>query len=249
MTSREQRSPSPAFCGCWFSFFRKVHPVSRDQERHKEGVQNQQPPQLAESKVEEKQQCRDSKQESTGQTDTEEVHKTKQMRRLQKALQHLRNKICKYRESEKVMKREIKTMKEQMEKDKKENLKARDRTAELKGELEKMKERMEQRKLQREEEYKRNQTDVFEGLEIRYSAVPKPGSDAAARDALDGSSVKCGEDGRWEMCLPQPLQEVKTLLGFLGYGASVKGPDYIAKENTTDYWSNGKLCVQYVLMY
>ncbi|KAI4889251.1 hypothetical protein NFI96_006109 [Prochilodus magdalenae] len=36
-----------------------------------------------------------------------------------------------------------------------------------------------------------------------------------------------GEDGRWEMCLPQPSQEVETLLGFLGYGAGVEGPGEI----------------------
>ncbi|KAI4890379.1 hypothetical protein NFI96_029125, partial [Prochilodus magdalenae] len=64
----------------------------------------------------------------------------------------------------------------------------------------------------------------LQGLVIRCDAVPKPGSDAAAQDALDGSSVECGEDGRWEMCLPQPSQEVETLLGFLGYGAGVEGP-------------------------
>ncbi|KAI4874691.1 hypothetical protein NFI96_027315, partial [Prochilodus magdalenae] len=63
------------------------------------------------------------------------------------------------------------------------------------------------------------------GLAIRCGAVPKPGSDAAAQDALDGSSVEGGEDGRWEMCLPQPSQEVETLLGFLGYGAGVEGPE------------------------
>ncbi|KAI4886706.1 hypothetical protein NFI96_021395 [Prochilodus magdalenae] len=65
------------------------------------------------------------------------------------------------------------------------------------------------------------------GLAIRCGAVPKPGSDAAAQDALDGSSVEDGEDGRWEMCLPQPSQEVETLLGFLGYGAGVEGPGEI----------------------
>ncbi|KAI4890330.1 hypothetical protein NFI96_018353, partial [Prochilodus magdalenae] len=64
----------------------------------------------------------------------------------------------------------------------------------------------------------------LQGLAIRCGAVPKPGSDAAAQDALDGSSVEGGEDGRWEMCLPQPSQEVGTLLGFLGYGAGVEGP-------------------------
>ncbi|KAI4893209.1 hypothetical protein NFI96_008965, partial [Prochilodus magdalenae] len=65
----------------------------------------------------------------------------------------------------------------------------------------------------------------LQGLAIRCGAVPKPGSAAAAQDALDGSSVEGGEDGRWEMCLPQPSQEVETLLGFLGYGAGVEGPD------------------------
>ncbi|KAI4898649.1 hypothetical protein NFI96_026010, partial [Prochilodus magdalenae] len=67
----------------------------------------------------------------------------------------------------------------------------------------------------------------LQGLAIDCGAVPKPGSDAAAQDALDGSSVEGGEDGRWEMCLPQPAQEVETLLGFLGYGAGVEGPGEI----------------------
>ncbi|KAI4894998.1 hypothetical protein NFI96_032189 [Prochilodus magdalenae] len=35
----------------------------------------------------------------------------------------------------------------------------------------------------------------LQGLAIRCGAVPKPGSDAAAQDALDGSSVEGGEDG------------------------------------------------------
>ncbi|KAI4886561.1 hypothetical protein NFI96_005076, partial [Prochilodus magdalenae] len=66
---------------------------------------------------------------------------------------------------------------------------------------------------------------LLQGLAIRCDAVPKPGSDAIAQNALDGSSVEGGEDGRWEMCLPQPSQEVEMLLGFLGYGAGVEGPD------------------------
>ncbi|KAI4890452.1 hypothetical protein NFI96_025578 [Prochilodus magdalenae] len=69
------------------------------------------------------------------------------------------------------------------------------------------------------------------GLAIRCGAVP---SDAAAQDALDGSSIECGEDGRWKMCLPYPSQEVETLLGFLSYGAGVEGPDEILCQNNSD---------------
>ncbi|KAI4904958.1 hypothetical protein NFI96_002247 [Prochilodus magdalenae] len=50
--------------------------------------------------------------------------------------------------------------------------------------------------------------------DYRMSALMVVGS-------LDNESVEGGEDGRWEMCLPQPSQEVETLLGFLGYGAGV----------------------------
>ncbi|KAI4896455.1 hypothetical protein NFI96_015229 [Prochilodus magdalenae] len=64
--------------------------------------------------------------------------------------------------------------------------------------------------------------DSLEGLAILCGAVPKPGSDAVAQGALDGASVEGGEDGGWEMFLPQPSQEVETLLGFLGYGAGVE---------------------------
>ncbi|KAI4904369.1 hypothetical protein NFI96_007938, partial [Prochilodus magdalenae] len=87
----------------------------------------------------------------------------------------------------------------------------------------------------------------LQGLAIRCGAVPKPGSDAAAQDALDGSSVEGGEDGRWEMCLPQPSQEVEALLGFLGYGAGVEGPDKrssAARTKLTTAWS-----VERVLLY
>ncbi|KAI4880214.1 hypothetical protein NFI96_018741 [Prochilodus magdalenae] len=83
----------------------------------------------------------------------------------------------------------------------------------------------------------------LQGLAIRCGAVPKPGSAAAAQDALDGSSVEGGEDGRWEMCLPQLSQEVETLLGFLGYGAGVEGPDttkqfvHVRKKDT---WRNAQ---------
>ncbi|KAK1803951.1 hypothetical protein P4O66_003887 [Electrophorus voltai] len=51
-------------------------------------------------------------------------------------------------------------------------------------------------------------------------AVPKPGSDAAAQDAL------CchGEDGGREMSFLQPSQEVETLLSILGCAAGVEGP-------------------------
>ncbi|KAI4885857.1 hypothetical protein NFI96_023183, partial [Prochilodus magdalenae] len=67
----------------------------------------------------------------------------------------------------------------------------------------------------------------LQGLAFQYSVVPTPGSDAAAQDALDGSSVEGGEDGRWVVCLRQPSQEVETLLGSLGCGAGVEGPGEI----------------------
>ncbi|KAK3514872.1 hypothetical protein QTP70_033803 [Hemibagrus guttatus] len=56
------------------------------------------------------------------------------------------------------------------------------------------------------------------GLAIRGSAIPKPGRDVAAQDALDGLSVEGGQDERWKMSLPQPSQEVETLLCFLAEG-------------------------------
>ncbi|KAK3519516.1 hypothetical protein QTP70_033414 [Hemibagrus guttatus] len=62
------------------------------------------------------------------------------------------------------------------------------------------------------------------GLAIRDGAIPEPGSDAAAQDALDGPTVEGGQDERWKMSLPQPSQEVETLLGFLGDGAGVERP-------------------------
>ncbi|KAK3564778.1 hypothetical protein QTP86_026407 [Hemibagrus guttatus] len=52
------------------------------------------------------------------------------------------------------------------------------------------------------------------GLVIRHGAIPEPGSDAAAQDALDGPSVEGGQNERWKMSLPQPSQEVETLLMF-----------------------------------
>ncbi|KAI5102199.1 hypothetical protein C0J45_7551 [Silurus meridionalis] len=61
-----------------------------------------------------------------------------------------------------------------------------------------------------------------------FGAVPKPGSDAAAQDALNGPSVEHGQDGGREVGFPQPSQEVETLLGFLGDGAGVKGPGEVA---------------------
>ncbi|KAK3532259.1 hypothetical protein QTP86_013470, partial [Hemibagrus guttatus] len=57
---------------------------------------------------------------------------------------------------------------------------------------------------------------LLQGLAIRDGASPKPGSDAAAQDALDGPSVEHGQDWGREMGFPQPPQEVETLLGFLG---------------------------------
>ncbi|KAK3566848.1 hypothetical protein QTP86_004547 [Hemibagrus guttatus] len=65
----------------------------------------------------------------------------------------------------------------------------------------------------------------LQGLAIRDDAIPEPGSDAAAQDALDGPSVEGGQDGRWKMSLPQPSQEVETLLGFPGDGAGVERPE------------------------
>ncbi|KAI4887939.1 hypothetical protein NFI96_027093, partial [Prochilodus magdalenae] len=47
---------------------------------------------------------------------------------------------------------------------------------------------------------------------------PSPSSDVTTQTS------EGGEDGRWEMCLPQASQEVETLVGFLGYGAGVEGP-------------------------
>ncbi|KAK3570045.1 hypothetical protein QTP86_009590 [Hemibagrus guttatus] len=52
----------------------------------------------------------------------------------------------------------------------------------------------------------------LQGLAIPHGAIPELGSDAAAQDALDGPSVEGGQDWRWKMSLPQPSQEVETLL-------------------------------------
>ncbi|KAK3545273.1 hypothetical protein QTP70_002933, partial [Hemibagrus guttatus] len=58
----------------------------------------------------------------------------------------------------------------------------------------------------------------------RDGAIPEPGNDAAAQVALDGPSVEGGQNERWKMSLPQPSQEVETLLGFLGDGVGVERP-------------------------
>ncbi|KAL7872359.1 hypothetical protein SRHO_G00073420 [Serrasalmus rhombeus] len=60
--------------------------------------------------------------------------------------------------------------------------------------------------------------------DCRDGAIPKPGDDVAAQDALQGPPVEHGEDGRWEMSLLQSPQEVEALLGSLGYGVGVEGP-------------------------
>ncbi|KAK3510992.1 hypothetical protein QTP70_027843, partial [Hemibagrus guttatus] len=72
------------------------------------------------------------------------------------------------------------------------------------------------------------------GLAIRDGAIPEPGSDAAAQDALDGPSVEVGQDERWKMSLPQPSQEVETLLDFLGDGAGVERPGEVLRQVQED---------------
>ncbi|KAK3509470.1 hypothetical protein QTP70_035126, partial [Hemibagrus guttatus] len=67
----------------------------------------------------------------------------------------------------------------------------------------------------------RGKETPLQGLVIRDGAIPEPGSDAAAQD---GPSVEGSQDERWKMSLPQPSQEVETLLGFLGGGAGVERP-------------------------
>ncbi|KAK3571578.1 hypothetical protein QTP86_014149 [Hemibagrus guttatus] len=74
------------------------------------------------------------------------------------------------------------------------------------------------------------------GLAIQDGAIPKRGSNAAAQNALNGPSVESGQDGRREMSLPQPLQEVETLLGFLGDGAGVELPGEVLRQvNTKEF--------------
>ncbi|KAK3517245.1 hypothetical protein QTP70_001429 [Hemibagrus guttatus] len=74
------------------------------------------------------------------------------------------------------------------------------------------------------------------GLAIRGGAIPKPGSDATAQDAFDGPSVKGGQDERWKMSLPQPSQEVETLLGFLGDEAGVeRSSEVLHQVNTEEF--------------
>lgn len=48
-------------------------------------------------------------------------------------------------------------------------------------------------------------------------------SEAAGQDALYCTPVEGGEYGTRKVCSSQPLQEVKALLGFLGYTGSVDG--------------------------
>ncbi|KAK3532260.1 hypothetical protein QTP86_013900 [Hemibagrus guttatus] len=74
----------------------------------------------------------------------------------------------------------------------------------------------------------------LQGLAIRDGASPKPGSDAAAQDALDGPSVEHGQDWGREMGFPQPPQEVETLLGFLGDGAGVERPGEVLRQVDTE---------------
>ncbi|KAK3521128.1 hypothetical protein QTP86_013012 [Hemibagrus guttatus] len=77
---------------------------------------------------------------------------------------------------------------------------------------------------------------VEKGLAIRGGAIPKPGSDATAQDAFDGPSVKGGQDERWKMSLPQPSQEVETLLGFLGDEAGVeRSSEVLHQVNTEEF--------------
>ncbi|KAK3535966.1 hypothetical protein QTP70_022859 [Hemibagrus guttatus] len=73
-----------------------------------------------------------------------------------------------------------------------------------------------------------------QGLAIRHGAIPEPGSDAAAQDALDGPSVEGGQDKRWKMSLPQPSQEVETLLGLHGDGAGVERPGEVLRQVNTE---------------
>ena len=42
---------------------------------------------------------------------------------------------------------------------------------------------------------------LLEGLALGDGAIPKPGWNAAAEDALYGASVEGGKDGGWEMSL------------------------------------------------
>ncbi|KAK3554535.1 hypothetical protein QTP70_024436 [Hemibagrus guttatus] len=82
-------------------------------------------------------------------------------------------------------------------------------------------------------------------LVIQDGAIPEPGSDAAAQDALDGPSVEGGQYGRWKMSLPQPSQEVEMLsqaagptyalqdcLAHVTNGYSINLEEYIASVNS-----------------
>ncbi|KAI4872320.1 hypothetical protein NFI96_027749, partial [Prochilodus magdalenae] len=68
---------------------------------------------------------------------------------------------------------------------------------------------------------------VTEGAGI---AIPKPGNDAAAQDALHSPSVEHGVDWRRKMGFAQSTQEVEALLGCLGYGAGVKGQREVLRD-------------------
>ena len=57
--------------------------------------------------------------------------------------------------------------------------------------------------------------NALERLPVLLRAASSPHCDAAGQDALYGSSVKCGHDGRCSTCLLQFAQEVEALLGLL----------------------------------
>ena len=56
---------------------------------------------------------------------------------------------------------------------------------------------------------------ALQGFPVVVSAAPAPHSDAAGKDAFNGSSVECGQDGWWSTCPLELAQEVEALLGFL----------------------------------
>ncbi|KAK3552456.1 hypothetical protein QTP86_011961 [Hemibagrus guttatus] len=74
---------------------------------------------------------------------------------------------------------------------------------------------------------------VNPGLDRSDGAIPKPGSEAAAQDALDGPSVEHGQDGGREMGFSQPPQEVEELLGFLADVELVLSDQYKRHLSTT----------------
>ncbi len=57
---------------------------------------------------------------------------------------------------------------------------------------------------------------ALKGLAAGCVASAMPHSDAASQDALDGASVEAAHDGGWGAGSSQFVEEVETLLCFLG---------------------------------